>query len=43
MSADMTGLATASQRPNLHYDLENPESGITYKCPPTDGAMNAKE
>lgn len=35
MSADMTGLATASQRPNLHYDLENPESGITYKCPPT--------
>ena len=35
MSADMTGLATASQRPNLHYDLENPTTGIVYSCPPT--------
>lgn len=35
MSADMTGLATASQRPNLHYDLTNPTTGITYACPPT--------
>lgn len=35
MSADMTGLATASQRPNLHYDLYNPETDITYECPPT--------
>ncbi len=35
MSADMTGLATASQRPNLHYDLINPATGITYACPPT--------
>ena len=35
MSADMTGLATASQRPNLHYDLLNPSTGIVYKCPPT--------
>ena len=35
MSADMTGLATASQRPNLHYDLVNPVSGTVYKCPPT--------
>ena len=35
MSADMTGLATASQRPNLHYDLINPTTGIVYKCPPT--------
>lgn len=35
MSADMTGLATASQRPNLHYDLTNPNSGITYPCPDT--------
>ncbi|MDE6649407.1 MAG: site-specific DNA-methyltransferase, partial [Muribaculaceae bacterium] len=35
MSADMTGLATESQRPNLHYDLTNPVSGITYPCPPT--------
>ncbi|MDD4494961.1 MAG: site-specific DNA-methyltransferase [Eubacteriales bacterium] len=35
MSADMTGLATAAQRPNLHYDLINPATGITYQCPPT--------
>lgn len=35
MSADMTGLATASQRPNLHYDIVNPTTGIIYKCPPT--------
>lgn len=34
MSADMTGLATASQRPNLHYDITNPASGVTYECPP---------
>ncbi|MDE7455350.1 MAG: site-specific DNA-methyltransferase [Prevotella sp.] len=35
MSADMTGLATASQRPNLHYDLTDPVTGIVYACPPT--------
>lgn len=31
----MTGLATASQRPNLHYDLINPVTGVVYPCPPT--------
>lgn len=35
MSADMTGLATASQRPNLHYNLTDPVTGIVYACPPT--------
>ena len=35
MSADMTGLATKEQRPNLHYDLEDPKTGIVYSCPPT--------
>lgn len=35
MSDNMVGLATESQRPNLHYDLTNPETGITYVCPPT--------
>lgn len=35
MSADMTGLATIDQRPNLHYDLEDPKTGIIYKCPST--------
>ena len=35
MSDNMVGLATESQRPKLHYDLTNPQTGITYKCPPT--------
>jgi adenine specific DNA methylase Mod len=35
MSADMTGLATESQRPNLHYELLDPKTGIVYACPPT--------
>jgi adenine-specific DNA-methyltransferase len=34
-SDNMVGLATKEQRPNLHYDLTNPETGITYDCPPT--------
>ena len=35
MSDNMVGLATKSQRPNLHYELENPNTGIVYACPPT--------
>src|SRR5690554_67899 len=35
MSADKTGLATKEQRPNLHYNLTDPKTGITYECPPT--------
>lgn len=35
MSDNMVGLANESQRPNLHYELTNPETGITYACPPT--------
>ena len=34
MSADMTGLATAAQRPNLHYRFSNPNTGVEYSCPP---------
>ncbi len=30
MSDNLTGLASKAERPNLHYDLENPETGITY-------------
>jgi adenine-specific DNA-methyltransferase len=33
-SANMVGLATPDRRPNLHYDLINPASGINYGCPP---------
>ena len=32
-SADVTGLATIDKRPNLHYPLVNPESGISYQAP----------
>ena len=32
-SANMAGIATASQRPNLHYDLINPKTGINYGRP----------
>ena len=33
-SANMVGLATADRRPNLHYDLIDPDTGINYGCPP---------
>ncbi len=33
-SADMTGLATAAQRPNLHYSITDPDIGTLYSCPP---------
>lgn len=33
-SANMVGLATADRRPNLHYDLIDPDSSINYGCPP---------
>ena len=33
MSDNMIGLATKEQRPNLHYDLKNPSTGLAYPCP----------
>ena len=33
MSDNMVGLASKEQRPNLHYDLINPETNIVYACP----------
>ena len=32
-SGNMVGLATRESRPNLHFDLINPETGIDYGCP----------
>jgi adenine-specific DNA-methyltransferase len=32
-SGNMVGLATIEKRPNLHYDLINPETGINYGKP----------
>ncbi len=37
MSRSMLGLATADQRPNLHYNIVNPATGIAYPCPPHTG------
>lgn len=42
-SADLTGLATKEQRPNLHYDLINPETGIEYECPPKGWRFDRKK
>ena len=32
-SGNMVGLATRESRPNLHFDLINPKTGINYGCP----------
>jgi len=32
-SDNLVGLATKEQRPNLHYGLVNPATGIEYACP----------
>jgi adenine-specific DNA-methyltransferase len=32
-SDNLVGLATKDQRPNLHYTLVNPQTGIEYQCP----------
>ena len=32
-SANMVGIATADRRPNLHYDLIDPKTGLNYGCP----------
>lgn len=37
MSSPMDGIATIDRRPNLHYDIVNPESGLVYKPAPETG------
>jgi len=37
MSRSMLGLATRDQRPNLHYDITDPETELTYSPPETTG------
>ena len=41
-SADLTGLATKERRPNLHYDVVNPKTGLVYPPSPTRGWSCAK-
>lgn len=42
-SADLTGIANQSERPNLHYDLINPLTGINYPPSPTRGWSCARD
>lgn len=42
-SENLTGLANASARPNLHYDLVNPETDIHYPPSPSRGWAKSKE
>ena len=37
MSDNMTGLASREDRPNLHYEIINPETGISYPPHPSRG------
>ncbi|HET7116954.1 MAG TPA: site-specific DNA-methyltransferase [Hanamia sp.] len=37
MSNSILGLATPSQRPNLHYDIKDPETGNNFSPPPETG------
>jgi DNA modification methylase len=43
MSRSMLGLATAQDRPNLHYDLVDPVSRIAYPCPANTGWRYSRE
>lgn len=43
MSVDLSGLASASQRPNLHYDLIDPETNIRYPPNPNRGWSKSRE
>lgn len=43
MSNSILGLATASQRPNLHYDITDPETGVSYSPPAETGWRYSKD
>ena len=42
-SIDLSGLADASRRPNLHYDIINPNTGISYPPNPNRGWSKSRE
>ena len=43
MSRSILGLATAAQRPNLHYELIDPRTGHVYPCSSATGWRYSKE
>ncbi|MCW3472283.1 site-specific DNA-methyltransferase [Rhodococcus pyridinivorans] len=42
-SENLTGLASADQRPNLHYELVNPATGLAYPPSPSRGWSKGRE
>lgn len=42
MSNSILGLANASQRPNLHYTVKDPETGNEFDCPADSGWRYSK-
>lgn len=42
-SIDLSGLATASQRPNLHFDIVDPKTGFSYPPNPNRGWSKSRE
>ncbi|MDQ1161837.1 adenine-specific DNA-methyltransferase [Chryseobacterium sp. SORGH_AS 447] len=42
-SIDLSGLATANQRPNLHFDIIDPKTGNSYPPNPNRGWSKSKE
>ena len=43
MSRSILGLANAKERPNLHYILEDPKTGLRYPCPENTGWRYSQE
>ena len=43
MSDNLTGLASAQERPNLHYPIVDPKTGRKYLPPPNRGWSKSKE
>ena len=43
MSDNLTGLANATERPNLHYQIVHPETGVPYPPHPSRGWIYGKE
>lgn len=43
MSNSILGLANASQRPNLHYSITDPDTGNVFDCPPDTGWRYSRE
>jgi site-specific DNA-methyltransferase (adenine-specific)/adenine-specific DNA-methyltransferase len=43
MSRSILGLADALNRPNLHYEIDDPKTGRSYPCPANTGWRYAQE